>query len=102
MYKKECGWEVIYIALVEFIKYILEIMWEYDSPATLYVCSKPYDQIYVNGTVYNDDISKICEGSVVVAVRGIHVMYADVMYPHAMYAHVMYARTLSLFTPSDA
>ena len=63
---------MIYIALVEFIKYILEIMWEYDSPATLYVCSKPYDQIYVNGTVYNDDISAICEGSVVVAVRKVH------------------------------
>lgn len=67
VYKKECGWEVIYIALVEFIKYLLEIMWEYDSPATLYVCSKPYDEIYINGTSYNDDISKRCEGAVLQA-----------------------------------
>lgn len=67
VYKKECGWEVIYIALVEFIKYLLEIMWEYESPATLYVCSKPYDEIYINGTSYNDDISERCEGSVLEA-----------------------------------
>lgn len=67
MHKKQCGWEVIYIAMVEFVKYLLEIMWEFESPATLYVCDKPYDEIYTNGTKYNDDISSICQGSVVVA-----------------------------------
>jgi len=33
--RKTCGWEVIYIAWVEMIKYILEIWWEETSPATI-------------------------------------------------------------------
>mmetsp|Transcript_2521 Transcript_2521/g.3956 ORF Transcript_2521/g.3956 Transcript_2521/m.3956 type:complete len:609 (+) Transcript_2521:240-2066(+) len=66
VYKKECGWEVIYIGLVESIKYLLEILWENESPATLYVCSKPYDDLYINGT-YTSDISVTCAGDVVVA-----------------------------------
>jgi len=33
--RQTCGWEVIYIAWVEMIKYILEIWWEESSPATI-------------------------------------------------------------------
>ncbi|KAK3280803.1 hypothetical protein CYMTET_11373 [Cymbomonas tetramitiformis] len=31
-----CGWEVIYIAIVETFKYIFELWFEYDSPCTVY------------------------------------------------------------------
>lgn len=31
-----CGWEVIYIAIVETFKYIFELWFEHDSPATVY------------------------------------------------------------------
>jgi len=32
-----CGWEVAYIAVVETIKYIVELGWEEESPATIYL-----------------------------------------------------------------
>jgi len=32
-----CGWEVAYIAVVETIKYIVELGWEEESPASIYL-----------------------------------------------------------------
>eukprot|EP00218_Dolichomastix_sp_CCMP3274_P013063 CAMPEP_0170143336 /NCGR_PEP_ID=MMETSP0033_2-20121228/10355_1 /TAXON_ID=195969 /ORGANISM="Dolichomastix tenuilepis, Strain CCMP3274" /LENGTH=436 /DNA_ID=CAMNT_0010379783 /DNA_START=126 /DNA_END=1436 /DNA_ORIENTATION=+ len=35
VYRKTCGWEVLYISAVEMVKYIIEIWWEKYSPATV-------------------------------------------------------------------
>jgi hypothetical protein len=40
VYKKECGWEVIYIGLVESVKYILEILW-WGGGGARYESSRP-------------------------------------------------------------
>lgn len=35
--RKTCGWEVIYISAIECVKYIIEIWWEHEAPATIYL-----------------------------------------------------------------
>eukprot|EP00227_Mantoniella_beaufortii_P012566 CAMPEP_0197575022 /NCGR_PEP_ID=MMETSP1326-20131121/568_1 /TAXON_ID=1155430 /ORGANISM="Genus nov. species nov., Strain RCC2288" /LENGTH=417 /DNA_ID=CAMNT_0043137715 /DNA_START=248 /DNA_END=1498 /DNA_ORIENTATION=- len=69
VYKKQCGWEVIYICIIESIKYILELWWEKSSPATLYICNKSHFDLHnqTTGEFYGGSLAVACGTDFVVA-----------------------------------